>query len=73
MNDPSPRVLALRLALACTYADNNAAENAVLAEIGFGRGPLTQVVLELASLVDELAGAEQITTTLAAELDAAQL
>lgn len=69
--DDTPRVQGLRLALAATYADSNAAANAVLAEIGSGRGGLTLVALALADLLDELAGAEQIKAALAAELDAA--
>jgi len=61
--------LALRLALAATYADSNAPANEILAEIGPGRGGLTRVLLAASDLLDELAGAERIEAMLAAELD----
>ena len=63
-------MLGLRLALAATYPDSNAAANEVLAAIGPGRGGLTLVALALADLLDELVGADRIRAALAAELDA---
>jgi hypothetical protein len=67
--DDSPRIQALRLALAECYADSTDACNEVLAEIGHGRGGLTTVALELAGLLDEAAGEQWIRAALAAELD----
>jgi hypothetical protein len=66
----SPRVQALRLALAETYPDSNSACNELLVEIGPGRAGLTQVLLEMAGLLDEAAGEQWIRAALAAELDA---
>ncbi len=65
----TPRIWALRLALAATYAYSNAAANKILSEIGPGRGGLTQVLLAASDLLDELVGAERIQAALAAELD----
>ena len=69
--DDSPRVQALRLALAETYPDSTDACNELLTEIGHGRGGLTLVALALADLLGEAAGEQWIRAALAAELDAA--
>ena len=70
MND-TPRVQALRLALAAGYSDCNASSNELLMEVGPGRGGLTLLALASADLLDELVGADRIKAELAAELDEA--
>jgi len=71
INDSSPRVLALRLAMAAGFPDGNDAVNLVLQEIGPTRGELVQVLLAASDLLDELVGGPGIRSALSIELDEA--
>ncbi len=72
MPDDSARVRALRLALAAaSWGTSTAESNEVLRDIAASRGALTAVALELASMLDEVAGRRWIEVALAEELDEA--
>jgi hypothetical protein len=67
--DDSARIKSLRLALAAASWGTSTAEvNEVLHDIGPSRGALTAVALELAGMLDEVAGRRWIEAELAAEL-----